>query len=138
MIFAIIRFFFRKLKADARPVYLPNDPTIISSAADCRLTVFESVDAAKEFWIKVGDCLLLSRQIAENALIYLQGQNFTIANLIEDQTLAAGFADGAVAIFRLAPAGKLRLLSLFNSQANVFGHLDRLVSFLCNFKKRHY
>lgn len=46
-------FFYRRLKPDARRPASPDDPDVVSSAADCRLTVFETVDAAKEFWIKV-------------------------------------------------------------------------------------
>lgn len=55
------RFFYRELRAGARPVDSPEDPKIISSGADCRLTVFETVDLAKEFWIKVrsSPCLTL-------------------------------------------------------------------------------
>ena len=47
------QFFYRELRPGARPIDAPNDPKVISSAADCRLTVFQSVDLAKEFWIKV-------------------------------------------------------------------------------------
>ncbi|GAA5895625.1 hypothetical protein JCM6882_000357 [Rhodosporidiobolus microsporus] len=77
-------FFYRALKPDARPVASPDDPKVISSAADCRLTVFESVDAAKTLWIK--------------------GQHFTIANLLQADDKAKQFENGAVAVFRLAPA----------------------------------
>ncbi|GAA6036202.1 hypothetical protein JCM8097_006833 [Rhodosporidiobolus ruineniae] len=77
-------FFYRALRPGARPIANPDDPKTVSSAADCRLTVFESVDAAKTFWIK--------------------GQNFTIANLLQDDAQAKQFENGAVAVFRLAPA----------------------------------
>jgi phosphatidylserine decarboxylase len=46
-------FFYRALKAGARPVAEEGDAKVVSSAADCRLTVFESVEAAKTLWIKV-------------------------------------------------------------------------------------
>lgn len=46
-------FFYRALKPGARPVAAPEDAKVVSSAADCRLTVFESVEAAKTLWIKV-------------------------------------------------------------------------------------
>lgn len=58
----------RKLRPDARPVARPGDPFVISSAADCRLTVFRSVSSAHQLWIKVslastpitpGDCVPL-------------------------------------------------------------------------------
>jgi len=78
-------FFFRKLKPDARPVADPS-PEVITSAADCRLTVFEDVSIAKEFWIK--------------------GKDFTIPNLLKNEAIYGlpEFKDGAaLAIFRLAP-----------------------------------
>ncbi|TNY19499.1 phosphatidylserine decarboxylase-domain-containing protein [Rhodotorula diobovata] len=77
-------FFSRKLKPGARPPASPEDPDVISSAADCRLTVFEDVDTAKKFWIK--------------------GKHFTIPSLLEDESLASQFENGALAVFRLAPA----------------------------------
>lgn len=46
-------FFYRKLRPGARPIDEPTNQSVISSAADCRLTVYTSVDKAKEFWIKV-------------------------------------------------------------------------------------
>ncbi|GAA5827777.1 hypothetical protein JCM11251_007670 [Rhodosporidiobolus azoricus] len=78
------KFFYRKLKPEARPPAHPEDPKVVSSAADCRLTVFESVDAAKTLWIK--------------------GQNFTVPALLQDEEKAKQFENGAVAVFRLAPA----------------------------------
>ncbi|KAK7691397.1 hypothetical protein QCA50_004796 [Cerrena zonata] len=80
-------FFYRKLKADARPLQNPDDPLAISSAADCRLTVYSTIDLAKQFWVK--------------------GNNFTIPNLLgvsPDSEQAKWFADGGLASFRLAPA----------------------------------
>lgn len=46
-------FFFRKLKEGARPIAEKDDENVVSSAADCRLTVFESVQKAQQVWIKV-------------------------------------------------------------------------------------
>lgn len=43
---------FRELKPDARPVQNEDDPTSICSAADCRLTVYPTIDLAKKFWVK--------------------------------------------------------------------------------------
>ena len=43
-------FFYRKLKPGARPVQNEDDPNNICSAADCRLTVYQSVDLAEQFW----------------------------------------------------------------------------------------
>ncbi|POY70494.1 hypothetical protein BMF94_6562 [Rhodotorula taiwanensis] len=77
-------FFYRRLKPDARPPASPEDPDVVSSAADCRLTVFQSVDEAKKIWIK--------------------GHNFTIASLLEDAEQAKQYENGEIAVFRLAPA----------------------------------
>ena len=43
-------FFYRKLRPDARPVQNEDDPNGICSAADCRLTVYKTVDLAKQIW----------------------------------------------------------------------------------------
>jgi phosphatidylserine decarboxylase len=52
-------FFARRLKASARPIDSPQDPTVIVSPADCRMTVFENVEQAKKFWLVL--LLLASR-----------------------------------------------------------------------------
>ncbi|KPV73413.1 uncharacterized protein RHOBADRAFT_7792, partial [Rhodotorula graminis WP1] len=75
-------FFTRRLERGARPPASPRDPTVVSSAADCRLTVFSSVADAKRFWIK--------------------GKHFTLPALLQDSALAGQLHNGAVAIFRLA------------------------------------
>lgn len=79
-------FFSRRLKQGARPLAEPGDSRVISSAADCRLTVFPSVEDATKVWIK--------------------GHNFTLARLLDDAHVAsASFPPGSsLAIFRLAPA----------------------------------
>ncbi|GAA98930.1 hypothetical protein E5Q_05618 [Mixia osmundae IAM 14324] len=81
-------FFSRKLKPDARPIASPSDERIVTSAADCRLTVYPSVDQAKQFWVK--------------------GEEFNFANLVDSDAITGlpGFKDGdiSIAIFRLAPA----------------------------------
>jgi phosphatidylserine decarboxylase len=80
-------FFSRKLKPNARPVENADDPLAICSAADCRLTVYQTVDLAKQFWIK--------------------GREFTISNLLGEDPSSekSSVFDGAsVAVFRLAPA----------------------------------
>ena len=46
-------FFYRRLGPGARPQAQPDDASVITSAADCRLTVFDNVAAARRFWIKV-------------------------------------------------------------------------------------
>jgi phosphatidylserine decarboxylase len=80
------QFFARQLKPDARPPANPQDPSVVVSSADCRLTVFEDVTTATQIWIK--------------------GREFTIPKLLHDDHIeqnpayASGFA---LAIFRLAP-----------------------------------
>ncbi|KIK50764.1 hypothetical protein GYMLUDRAFT_182269 [Collybiopsis luxurians FD-317 M1] len=80
-------FFYRKLKPGARPVQNLGNPRGICSAADCRLTVYPTVDLSRKFWIK--------------------GAQFTIPNLLQvpqDSPTALQFDGSAIAIFRLAPA----------------------------------
>ncbi len=47
-------FFSRRLLPTARPITSPEDPTVITSPADCRMTVFNTVDQAKQFWYVSG------------------------------------------------------------------------------------
>ncbi|GAA5856934.1 hypothetical protein JCM8547_008472 [Rhodosporidiobolus lusitaniae] len=90
-------FFSRRLSPSARPIASPSDTAVISSAADCRLSVFESVGEAKRLWVK--------------------GKHFTLSTLLSSaldpsspptssppRLLADTLKDGSVAIFRLAPA----------------------------------
>ncbi|KAJ7091328.1 phosphatidylserine decarboxylase-domain-containing protein [Mycena belliarum] len=80
-------FFSRKLREDARPVENAADPHAFCSAADCRLTVYPTVDLAKEFWVK--------------------GREFNIPNLlgVPPASEKASLFDGSsLAIFRLAPS----------------------------------
>ncbi|PWN50204.1 hypothetical protein IE53DRAFT_330720 [Violaceomyces palustris] len=79
-------FFFRKLRPGARPISEPANDRVVSSCADCRITVFENVDQATKVWIK--------------------GKEFTIGRLLSDTNLAdREFPPGSsLAIFRLAPA----------------------------------
>ncbi|KAF7308526.1 hypothetical protein HMN09_00701700 [Mycena chlorophos] len=80
-------FFSRKLKPDARPVDHADDPLAICSAADCRLTVFQTVDLATKFWVK--------------------GREFTVPHLLNvdvSSKEAVTFDGASLAIFRLAPS----------------------------------
>jgi len=79
-------FFYRKLKQGARAIAEPDNAAVISSCADCRLTVFSDVQEATKYWIK--------------------GDGFTLNRLIGDMNLAdRSFPPGSsLAIFRLAPA----------------------------------
>lgn len=56
---------------------------VVSSPADCRLTVFPTVDLAKKYWIK--------------------GFGFTVSKLLGSDDLANSFEGGSVVIARLAP-----------------------------------
>lgn len=78
-------FFARRLKSGARIIDNPSNPGVITSVADCRLTVFRDVDDAKKFWVK--------------------GREFSVASLLDhDQQLIQLFGDKpTLAIFRLAP-----------------------------------
>ncbi|GAA6064504.1 hypothetical protein JCM10212_001812 [Sporobolomyces blumeae] len=96
-------FFYRQLRPGARPPAHPQDRSVVSSGADCRLTVFESVDAAKEFWIK--------------------DSNFTIASLLQDDQQAKSFENGSVVIFRLAPADYHRYHSPVAAKVGATRHI---------------
>lgn len=54
-------FFHRQLKPGARPVQNEDDPKNLCSAADCRLTVYPSVDLAKKLWCACMRDLSLTR-----------------------------------------------------------------------------
>lgn len=80
-------FFYRKLKPGARPVKQADDALSICSAADCRLTVYQTVALAQKFWIK--------------------GDEFSVPSLLgvpKDSDIAKEFTNCALSIFRLAPA----------------------------------
>lgn len=76
-------FFARELKDGARPIAEPENPSAVSSPADCRLTVFPTVDLATKYWIK--------------------GFGFTLEKLLGSSELAQKFDGGNIAIARLAP-----------------------------------
>ncbi|KAJ5818117.1 Phosphatidylserine decarboxylase-related protein [Penicillium riverlandense] len=79
------QFFYRALKADARPCSAPNEPRVVVSPADCRCVVFDRLDEATSIWVK--------------------GREFSVERLLgnaypED---AARYKNGALGVFRLAP-----------------------------------
>ncbi|KAI8978164.1 phosphatidylserine decarboxylase-domain-containing protein [Trametes punicea] len=79
-------FFYRKLKPGVRPVQNASDPAGFCSAADSRLTVFPTLDLARQLWIK--------------------GSHFTVPLLLgvdPDSDKAHMFEGASVAVFRLAP-----------------------------------
>lgn len=71
-------FFYRKLKPKARPI-----GEGLVSPADAKLIAFESVGELGKFFVK--------------------GRKFTLAEYLQDETLAAKFKDASMFIFRLAP-----------------------------------
>lgn len=77
-------FFYRKLKASARPLQDSSHGAVCCSA-DSRATMFKSVSKATQIWIK--------------------GREFTIPRLFGDAypDMAEKFNDCSIAIFRLAP-----------------------------------
>lgn len=78
-------FFYRALKPEARPCSAPDRPEIIVSPADCRTTVFNTIDEATRIWVK--------------------GRDFTIEKLFGDAYPldAKRYKGGSMGIFRLAP-----------------------------------
>lgn len=76
-------FFYRKLKPNARKLEAADDPSVVVSPADCRCNVFETVDRARELWIK--------------------GEQFTLGALLGDEEAAKAYEGGRIGIFRLAP-----------------------------------
>eukprot|EP01127_Copromyxa_protea_P009789 TRINITY_DN2328_c0_g1_i2.p1 TRINITY_DN2328_c0_g1~~TRINITY_DN2328_c0_g1_i2.p1 ORF type:complete len:462 (-),score=82.59 TRINITY_DN2328_c0_g1_i2:544-1812(-) len=74
-------FFYRKYDLTKRPI----DPNPMSavSPADCRLSVFSSIDSAKELWIK--------------------GKGFSLSTLLENPEWEAMFEGCSLVIARLAP-----------------------------------
>ena len=77
-------FFTREIKEGARPVAEPEDNSIVVSAADSRLVVFDSLEESENLWIK--------------------GEKFSFEKLLgHDEALANIFRKGVLANFRLAP-----------------------------------
>lgn len=76
-------FFAREIKESARPIAEPENDSVVSSPADCRLTAFPTVDMATKYWIK--------------------GHGFTLPKLLGSEELAQQFDGGSIVIARLAP-----------------------------------
>ncbi|KAL6074010.1 Phosphatidylserine decarboxylase proenzyme 2 [Balamuthia mandrillaris] len=77
------QFFYRKLKPGTRMIAFPDDPYVAVSPADCRATVFQSIDESTKIWIK--------------------GKHFSLSTLLKDENLVETFTGGSIGIFRLAP-----------------------------------
>lgn len=76
-------FFAREIKESARPIAEPENDLVASSPADCRLTAYQTIDLATEYWIK--------------------GKGFSVARLLDDEEVAQQFDGGSIVIARLAP-----------------------------------
>ena len=76
-------FFARELREGARPIDEPDNGKVVSSPADCRLTVFPTIDLATKYWIK--------------------GFGFSVEKLLNSASLAKDFDTGCINIARLAP-----------------------------------
>jgi phosphatidylserine decarboxylase len=75
-------FFIRKQTASSRLIYKENNSNVSVCDVDSRLVTYETVPIAKKLWI--------------------EGSDFSIENLIMDTQLSGGFANGAIASFRLS------------------------------------
>lgn len=95
-------FFFRKLKPGVRQL-ASSDPRVCVSPADCRINCFPSITEATELWIK--------------------GANFSVANLLKDEALAAYYSGGSLAICRLAPQDYHRFHSPVDGDLTVYYHI---------------
>lgn len=96
----------RKLKPDARLIHHADDRRRFCSAADCRLTVFQRVETAREIWCAT---LFLDTLLIHNRLYRVKGRNFTIPLLLNSAATPPSvdisvFENSSLAIFRLAPA----------------------------------
>lgn len=76
-------FFAREIRPEARPIAEPENDLVVSSPADCRLTVFPTIDLATKYWIK--------------------GFGFTVTKLLDSEATASDFDQGSIVIARLAP-----------------------------------
>ncbi|PPR03223.1 hypothetical protein CVT26_008071 [Gymnopilus dilepis] len=97
-------FFYRQATISSKQN--EDDKNVVISAADCRLTVYASVDLAKAIWVK--------------------GQNFNIPNLLNrpaDSPVVASFQNASLAIFRLAPADYHRFHSPIDCEVGDFEYV---------------
>lgn len=76
-------FFYRALKAEARPIAAPDNDCVAVLPADGRHLALQNVDGAAGFYVK--------------------GQRFNLAAFLGDAELARSFAGGSMLISRLCP-----------------------------------
>lgn len=103
-------FFYRKLRAGARPIESPEDDRIVVSPADCRSTTFATVDDATTLWIK--------------------GRNFSVAKLFNGNFNNLEKSDFykpekcSLGIFRLAPQDYHRFHSPVAGKIGPIKHIE--------------
>jgi len=99
------QFFSRRLRPDARPPASPDDPSVIVSCADSRLTVWPNWGLARKIWVK--------------------GRHFTLSSLLKDRKLSGTFGKSpSLAIFRLAPQDYHRFHSPVSGMLQGIKHID--------------
>ena len=96
-------FFYRKLKAGARSLSSP-DPKVAICPADCRCVVYPSVNECTELWVK--------------------GSNFSVASMLQDDSLSKKMMGGSIGIFRLAPQDYHRFHSPVNCVFRSVRHVE--------------
>jgi phosphatidylserine decarboxylase len=74
-------FFTRRLKPECRPITQGNEVAVLP--ADARYLVFQNIEQTDGFWVK--------------------GKKFILKNLLQNERLAASYAQGAMVIARLCP-----------------------------------
>ncbi|WVQ75864.1 phosphatidylserine decarboxylase [Cryptococcus sp. DSM 104548] len=99
-------FFYRKLKADARPVEEPDNPHRLVSCADSRMMAFETISEATQIWIK--------------------GREFSVAKLLGPnyKDVLERYEGGSLAIFRLAPQDFHRYKTLADGRIGKMTSID--------------
>lgn len=115
-----------KLKENARPVQNGEDPAGICSAADSRLTVYQTVDLAKKFWYRFSDPSFCSSDCSRSCKYRIKGNNFnipTLLNVPEDSEKALSLKGSSLAIFRLAPADYHRFHSPIDGEVGDIVHI---------------
>jgi len=99
------QFFSRRLRPDARPPASSDDPSVIVSCADCRLTVWPNWGLARKIWVK--------------------GRHFTLSSLVKDRKLSRSLGKHpSLAIFRLAPQDYHRFHSPVSGVLQGVKHID--------------
>ena len=107
-------FFIREIKSEKRPIAEPENDDVIVSAADCRISVFDSVSQAHALFIK--------------------GKNFDLKDLISGRALDADREkvdfllswvndDMAMVNFRLAPMDYHRFHSPVSGKVTMLYHI---------------